>query len=189
MLRAILLYSLTVLLLFSLMGQDEVYLQVLAGTEEGSDRTSARKLCELIKKGKHWVLVTLLLSNVITNETLPIMLDRSLGGGWQAVLGSTVLIVIFGEILPQSVCVRFGLPIGASMTPFVVLVMWILAPVAWPTAKLLDFLLGKDRGTIYKKAGLKTLVTLHRTLGTSPDERLSRDEVTIISAVSVISNR
>jgi len=46
----------------------------------------------LLKKGKHWVLVTLLLSNVITNETLPIVLDRSLGGGWPAVLGSTVLI-------------------------------------------------------------------------------------------------
>lgn len=38
------------------------------------------------------MLVTLLLSNVITNETLPIVLDRSLGGGWPAVLSSTVLI-------------------------------------------------------------------------------------------------
>ena len=38
------------------------------------------------------MLVTLLLGNVITNETLPIVLDRSLGGGWPAVLGSTVLI-------------------------------------------------------------------------------------------------
>lgn len=49
-------------------------------------------MLKLLKRGKHWVLVTLLLSNVITNETLPIVLDRSLGGGWPAVLGSTVLI-------------------------------------------------------------------------------------------------
>lgn len=49
-------------------------------------------MLQLLKKGKHWVLVTLLLSNVITNETLPIVLDRSLGGGWPAVLGSTALI-------------------------------------------------------------------------------------------------
>jgi metal transporter CNNM len=166
------------------MGQDEIYLQVLAQSGEGPERRNAQRVLTLLKRGKHWVLVTLLLGNVITNETLPIMLDRSLGGGWQAVIGSTVLIVIFGEIVPQSVCVRFGLPIGASMAPFVLLMMWLLAPVAYPTAKLLDFLLGEDHGTTYKKAGLKTLVTLHRTLGTSPDDRLSKDEVTIISAVS-----
>jgi metal transporter CNNM len=168
---------------FRLMGQDEVYLQVLAASGDARERHHAQKVLNLLKKGKHWVLVTLLLGNVITNETLPIMLDRSLGGGMQAVLGSTVLIVIFGEVLPQSVCVRYGLPIGSFMTPFVVFLMWILAPVAWPTAKLLDYLLGQDHGTTYKKAGLKTLVTLHRTLGTSPEERLNRDEVTIISAV------
>lgn len=69
------------------------------------------------------------------------------------------------------------------MAPFVLILMWLMAPVAWPVAKLLDYLLGEDHGTTYKKAGLKTLVTLHKTMGTSPDERLNQDEVTIISAV------
>ncbi|KAF2136409.1 uncharacterized protein K452DRAFT_329726 [Aplosporella prunicola CBS 121167] len=170
-------------LTIALMGQDEIYLQVIATSGEGAERKSAARVLNLLKKGKHWVLVTLLLSNVITNETLPIVLDRSLGGGWPAVLGSTVLIVIFGEIVPQSICVRYGLPIGAWMAPLVLALMWLMAPVAWPTAKLLDYLLGEDHGTTYKKAGLKTLVTLHKTLGTSPEDRLNEDEVTIISAV------
>ena len=69
------------------------------------------------------------------------------------------------------------------MSPLVLALMYILGPVAWPTAKLLDWLLGEDHGTTYKKAGLKTLVTLHKTLGTSPSDRLNQDEVTIISAV------
>jgi len=133
------------------MGQDEIYLQVLASSGEASERKNAAKVLRLLKRGKHWVLVSLLLSNVITNETLPIMLDRSLGGGWQAVLGSTILIVIFGEVVPQSICVRYGLPIGAFMSSSTLLLMWILAPVAWPTAKLLDYLLGEDHGTTYKK--------------------------------------
>lgn len=74
------------------MGQDEIYLQVIEQSGEGAERIHAKKVLRLLKRGKHWVLVTLLLSNVITNETLPIVLDRSLGGGWPAVLSSTVLI-------------------------------------------------------------------------------------------------
>lgn len=77
------------------MGQDEIYLQVLAASGEGAERRNAKKVLKLLQKGKHWVLVSLLLGNVITNETLPIVLDRSLGGGWPAVLSSTVLIGIF----------------------------------------------------------------------------------------------
>lgn len=169
-------------LTIALMGQDEIYLQVIEKSGEEREKKHAAKVLRLLKRGKHWVLVTLLLGNVITNETLPIVLDRSLGGGWPAVLGSTVLIVIFGEIIPQSICVRYGLPIGAWMSPLVLVLMYILAPAAWPTAKLLDRLLGEDHGTTYKKAGLKTLVTLHKTLGAA-GEQLNSDEVTIISAV------
>ncbi|KAG0161106.1 hypothetical protein PDIDSM_8639 [Penicillium digitatum] len=169
-------------LTIALMGQDEVYLQVIKTSGEGHERKNAASVLNLLNHGKHWVLVTLLLSNVITNETLPIVLDRTLGGGWPAVLGSTALIVIFGEIVPQSICVRYGLPIGAWMAPCVLVLMYIMSPVAWPIAKLLDRLLGEDHGTIYKKAGLKTLVTLHKTLGEA-GEQLNSDEVTIISAV------
>ncbi|KAE8857788.1 hypothetical protein PTNB73_09036 [Pyrenophora teres f. teres] len=169
-------------LTIALMGQDEIYLQVLASSGEKHERKNAKKVLKLLERGKHWVLVTLLLSNVITNETLPIVLDRSLGGGWPAVVSSTVLIVIFGEVVPQSICVRYGLPIGAAMAPIVLGLMYIMGIVAWPTAKLLDYLLGEDHGTVYKKGGLKTLVSLHQSLGLE-HERLNEDEVTIITAV------
>lgn len=84
------------------MGQDEIYLQVLAESGEPHERKNAKKVLQLLKRGKHWVLVTLLLSNVITNETLPIVLDRSLGGGWPAVVSSTVLIgTSWPSVFPQ----------------------------------------------------------------------------------------
>lgn len=167
-------------LTLGLMGQDEVYLKVILQSGEQSERAAASKVLSLLKRGKHWVLVTLLLSNVITNETLPIVLDRVLGGGWPAVVSSTIAIVIFGEIIPQSASVRYGLRIGAIFAPFVLGLMYLMYPIAYPISLLLDYILGEDHGIIYKRAGLKTLVGLHKTMGV---ERLSEDEVTIISAV------
>lgn len=68
------------------------------------------------------------------------------------------------------------------MSKPVLMLMYLFGPVAWPTAKLLDWILGEDHGTVYKKSGLKTLVTLHKSLG-DMSERLNHDEVTIITAV------
>ncbi|KAL7794491.1 phosphoglycerate dehydrogenase [Trichoderma ceciliae] len=169
-------------LTIALMGQDSIYLQVLSGDAAEPQHKNAKRVLQLLNRGKHWVLVTLLLANVIVNESLPVVLDRFLGGGIAAVVGSTILIVIFGEIVPQSVCVRYGLPIGGYMSTPVLILMYLLSPVAWPTAKLLDWILGEDHGTLYKKSGLKTLVTLHKSLG-EVSERLNQDEVTIITAV------
>ncbi|ORY80028.1 hypothetical protein BCR37DRAFT_388387 [Protomyces lactucae-debilis] len=167
-------------LTIALMGQDIINLQVLAESGEERERRHAAKVLSLLKRGKHWVLVTLLLCNVLTNESLPIVMDSILPGGLYAVAISTVSIVIFGEIIPQSLCVRYGLPIGAAFVAPMLGLMYIMYPVAYPIAKLLDYLLGDDEGTVYKKAGLKTLVTLHKTLGA---DRLNEDEVTIITAV------
>ncbi|ROV91558.1 hypothetical protein VPNG_09742 [Cytospora leucostoma] len=169
-------------LTIALMGQDSVYLQVISQDPTEPQQKNANRVLQLLDKGKHWVLVTLLLSNVIVNETLPVVLDRCLGGGVAAVVGSTVLIVIFGEVVPQSICVRYGLAIGGYMSTPVLLMMYLMAPVAWPTAKLLDWVLGEDHGTVYKKSGLKTLVTLHHNMGPQA-QRLNEDEVTIIGAV------
>jgi metal transporter CNNM len=95
------------------MGQDQVYLQVISGSGNCTEREHARKVLSVLQRGKHWVLVSLLLGNVIVNETLPIVLDQEIKGGWFAILVSTTLIVIFGEVIPQSLCAKHGLSIGA----------------------------------------------------------------------------
>lgn len=171
-------------LTLSLMGLDSVNLQVLSTAGSPGEKKNARKVLRLLERGRHWVLVVLLLSNVIVNEALPIFLSDF--GGTAAVLVSTLLIVIFGEVLPQSICARYGLSIGAACAPFVWVLMVVLSPIAWPTAKLLDWSLGEDHGTTYKKAELKTFVSLHQQLGT---ENLNEDEVTIIRAVLDLNDK
>ena len=67
---------------------------------------------------------------MIVNETLPVISDTVLGGGVQSVVVSTVLIVIFSEIIPQSLCTRYGLAIGANMAWFVrILILTIVGIV------------------------------------------------------------
>ena len=48
-----------------------------------------------IRKNGHLLLVTLLLANMIVNESLPVISDPILGGGVQSVVVSTVLIVMY----------------------------------------------------------------------------------------------
>lgn len=167
-------------LTIGLMGLDETNLHVLMASGSPKEQFHAETVFGLLSRGKHWVLVTLLLGNVIVNETLPVVLDSELGGGVVAILISTLLIVIFGEIIPQAVCARYGLAIGAYCAKPMLIVMYIMSPIAYPIAMLLDSWLGVHHGTTYRRTELKTLVSLHQVNGIG---ELTDDEVTIIASV------
>lgn len=90
-----------------------------------------------------------------------------------------MLIVIFSEIVPQSVCSRYGLAIGAWFAWPVRILIWVLFVVAWPIAKLLDKVLGPHHGVIYRRAELKELINLHSSNLTHGGD-LNIDTVTIM---------
>ncbi|KAI0031092.1 hypothetical protein K488DRAFT_52853, partial [Vararia minispora EC-137] len=162
------------------MSLDETQLHVLRISGTPCQRKYAEQI-EPIRKNGHLLLVTLLLANMITNETLPVIADPVLGGGVQSVVVSTVLIVIFAEIIPQSICTRHGLYIGAKMAPLMHVLLWTLGLIAWPVAKLLEYVLGPHHGIIYRRAELKELIALHSTVGDLGGD-LRTDTVTIIGA-------
>ncbi|KAL0580201.1 hypothetical protein V5O48_001794 [Marasmius crinis-equi] len=191
-------------LTLGLMGLDELHLRVLSSSsDDPREKKNAAKVLKLMRKGRHWVLVVLLLSNVVVNESLPIFLDSAIGGGIAAVAISTTAIVIFGfafspfsrtsrlltvpqfPVIPQAVCARYGLSIGATCAPFVLALMWIMAPIAYPIAKLLDWVLGKDEAHTYKKAELKSFLQFHRT----GEEPLRDDEISILNGVLELNNK
>ncbi|KAI1790507.1 hypothetical protein LXA43DRAFT_1016567 [Ganoderma leucocontextum] len=172
-------------LTLGLMGLDQLHLRVLStSSDDPKERKNAQKVLSLLQRGRHWVLVVLLLGNVIVNESLPIFLDSALGGGVAAIAISTTMIVIFG-IIPQAVSVRYGLSVGASCTPVVLAMMYLFAPVAWPIAKLLDFVLGHDETHTYKKAELRSFLAFHR----QGEEPLRDDEISILNGVLELNNK
>lgn len=91
---------------------------------------------------------------------LPLCLDRLVNVAAALVLSSTA-IVLFGEIIPQAICSRYGLSIGGHAAPVVRLLMWVTVPLSWPIAKTLDFALGKEDFTFGKRQ-IRAFVDLHR---------------------------
>ncbi|WZY84487.1 DUF21 domain-containing protein At2g14520 isoform X1 [Brassica napus] len=173
-------------LTLGLMSMSLVDLEVLAKSGTTRDRKHAAKILPVVKN-QHLLLCTLLICNAAAMETLPIFLD-ALVTAWGAILISVTLILLFGEIIPQSVCSRHGLAIGATVAPFVRVLVWICSPVAWPISKLLDFLLGHGRVALFRRAELKTLVDLHGNEAGKGGE-LTHDETTIIAGALELSEK
>ncbi|KAB1208296.1 hypothetical protein CJ030_MR7G000150 [Morella rubra] len=165
-------------LTLGLMSMSLVDLEVLAKSGTPIDRKHAAKILPVVKN-QHLLLCTLLICNAASMEALPIFLD-SLVTAWGAILISVTLILLFGEIIPQSVCSRYGLAIGAAVAPFVRVLVWICYPVAFPISKLLDFLLGHGHVALFRRAELKTLVDMHGNEAGKGGE-LTHDETTIIA--------
>ncbi|KAK3012004.1 hypothetical protein RJ639_011262, partial [Escallonia herrerae] len=140
-----------------------------------------------VVRNQHLLLCTLLICNAAAMEALPIFLD-SLISAWGAILISVTLILVFGEIIPQSVCSRHGLAIGAAVAPFVRVLVWLCFPVAYPISKLLDFLLGHGHVALFRRAELKTLVDLHGNEAGKGGE-LTHDETTIIAGALELSEK
>ncbi|SNX84400.1 related to MAM3 - protein required for normal mitochondrial morphology [Melanopsichium pennsylvanicum] len=159
------------------MSLDETQLQVLSLQGTPTQKMYAEKIMPIRKDG-HLLLTTLLIANMITNETLPIIADPLLGGGVQAVIVSIVLVVIFAELIPQSVCSRYGLAIGAKLAPLTRVVILLLWPIAYPVSRVLHWTLGPHSGIVYRRSELKELVNMHAATGGRGD--LNNDTVTIV---------
>ncbi|KAF5747113.1 DUF domain-containing protein [Tripterygium wilfordii] len=165
-------------LTLGLMSLGLVDLEVLIKSGRQQDRINAAKIFPVVKN-HHLLLCTLLVGNAMAMEALPIFLDK-LVAPWAAIVISVTLILMFGEILPQAVCSRFGLAVGAVMAPFVRVLLWLFFPITYPISKVLDYLLGKEHDVLFRRGELKTFVNFHgNEAGKGGD--LTHDETTIIA--------
>lgn len=88
------------------------------------------------------LLSTLLLSNSLSLEALPIFLDKIVPS-YMAIVISTVAVVIFGEVLPQAYCTGVHkVTIGYYFTPFIRFLQFLFYIFVWPITYVLDNWLG-----------------------------------------------
>ncbi|KAF2312224.1 hypothetical protein GH714_028604 [Hevea brasiliensis] len=165
-------------LALGLLSFSKVDLEVLIKAGQPQDRKNAAKILPIVKN-EHLLLCTLLIVKSLAMEALPIFLDSILPA-WAAILMSVTLVITFAEIIPQAVCSRHGLSLGANLSPLVRFLLQLFYPVAYPISKMLDWLLGKAHSALLRRAELKTYVDLHANEAGKGGE-LSHHETTIIS--------
>ncbi|CAA7035348.1 unnamed protein product [Microthlaspi erraticum] len=173
-------------LTLGLMSLSLVELEVIIKAGEPNVRKNAEKILPLVKN-QHLLLCTLLIGNALAMEALPVFVD-SLLPAWGSVLISVTLILAFGEIIPQAVCSRYGLSIGAKLSYLVRFIVIVFFPLAYPISKLLDLLLGKRHSTLLRRAELKSFVYMHGNEAGKGGE-LTHDETTIISGALDMSHK
>jgi len=138
-----------------------------------------------LRKNGNLLLCTLLIGNVAVNATLSIYLG-SIASGLIAGIIATVLIVVFGEIIPQSVFSRYALDLGAKLTWLVKIFIFLLYPFTFPLALILDKILGEEMPTIYSKKELAKLIEDHED---NKKSEIDEDEERIIKGALSYSNK
>eukprot|EP00818_Percolomonas_sp_WS_P003111 CAMPEP_0117439860 /NCGR_PEP_ID=MMETSP0759-20121206/2779_1 /TAXON_ID=63605 /ORGANISM="Percolomonas cosmopolitus, Strain WS" /LENGTH=875 /DNA_ID=CAMNT_0005231581 /DNA_START=191 /DNA_END=2818 /DNA_ORIENTATION=+ len=144
----------------ALLGLDLNTLDILAKSDPNpKNRKYARRIIPIRRNG-NLLLITLIIANVFVNSAISI-LSADLTSGLLGFFLSSALIVLFGEIIPQAVCVKFTLPIAANTTFIIYTFMFFLFPISYPLSLILNTILAQEMGQYFDKAGLKHLIDLH----------------------------
>ncbi|XP_072959645.1 DUF21 domain-containing protein At4g14240-like [Typha angustifolia] len=165
-------------LTLGLMALGLVELEILQRSGTPSEKEQAAKILPVVQK-QHQLLVTLLLCNAAAMEALPIFLDK-IFHPVVAVILSVTFVLAFGEVIPQAICTRYGLAVGANLVWPVRILMIVCYPIAYPIGKILDWALGHNESALFRRAQLKALVSIHSKEAGKGGE-LTHDETTIIS--------
>ena len=84
-----------------------------------------------------------------------------------------------GEIIPQALCSRFGLQIGAYSAWFVRILLWVVGIISFPISKVLDYTLGSEHG----------VSTLHSIATCCPQADSKCPCVQCVSAWTLLAHR
>ncbi|KPA78443.1 hypothetical protein ABB37_06070 [Leptomonas pyrrhocoris] len=150
-------------LTIGLLGMETIYLEIIADAGREPDKTYAQRILPVRKLG-HQLLATLLLGNMLT-LVLTSQLVAAIVQGSEIVnfIAGTLVVLIFGEILPMSFCnnQNNALFAGSTSLPALKVSLLLLWPIAKPLGLMLDCMVGHDAGQIYDRNELKKLIRVH----------------------------
>lgn len=144
----------------------------------------ARRVLPL-RQRTHLTLASILLVNVAAVSATSLVLEQRLNG-WLAGLLATLLIVIFGEIVPQALFARNPLAWTSRFSPLLKLMIAATYIISRPLQLLLDDLFPREHPQLQSRHELGLMIAEH--LGTAESE-LDEDEVEIIRGALQLSEK
>ena len=135
------------------------------------------------RRRTHLALASILLSNVAVISTTSLVLEHRFNGLIAGIV-STLLIVIFGEVLPQAIFAKSPLRYTSYFIPLLHLMMVLSYPVSRPLQILLDKIVGRPQRKLPSRQELGLIIT--EQLG-APSSELDDDEITIINGALRLS--
>ena len=148
---------------------------------EQGDRMS-QKLLVLIDKPDR-MITTILIGNNIVNILMPTLLTIiAINYSWDIAIATTVLtviIIIFGEVLPKTIAVTFSDRIAYTVAPIIAFLVQILRPVTFLIAKFTNVFIriisnGAVKEATLTKEELRTMVDIASTEGTFEEDESER---------------
>ena len=113
-----------------------------------------------LRKDSNLTLATVLWGNVTINVLLT-LLSNSVLAGIAAFAFSTIVITLFGEIIPQAYFSRNALRMASRLTPLLKVYQVGLFPLAKPTAIILNWWLGPEGITLLRERDFRAFITKH----------------------------
>ena len=138
-----------------------------------------------LRRNSHLSLAGILFTNVAANSAVAIYLNQFLIGLIAGFI-STILLVWFGEILPQAMFTRNALQICYRLAWLIKLMIIITYPLSKPTQLFLDKLFKVSKAQLHSRRELGFIITEHAKDASS---ELDEDEVAIIQNALKLSEK
>jgi len=142
----------------------------------------ARRVLPL-RRNTHLTLASILFTNVAAVSASSLVLEHRFNG-WVAGFLSTILIVIFGEVMPQALFSKDPLAWTSRFAPVLYGMRFITYPLSKPLQILLDDLFPKERTPLQSRRELGLLITEHLA---DKNSELDDDEAEIMKGALSLS--
>jgi metal transporter CNNM len=138
-----------------------------------------------LRRNSHLTLASILLTNVAAVSATSLVLNQRLDG-WAAGAISTLLIVVFGEVIPQALFSKNPLAWSSLFAPLLKAMMVVTYVISKPLQLLLDKLFPWQRTKLQSRRELGLLITEHLSNDSS---ELDEDEVEIMRGALQLSEK